>query len=77
MRSAMLSTICRCTHEWSLMPSRSAVTCCDVPARLQLLVRVGPAQQAGELALRSLGACHAHRGDQLPRVSGEGSAIGG
>ena len=56
MRSALLSTICRCTHEWSLMPRRSAVTCAACQRALSCVSALAAASTPASLGLRSLGA---------------------
>ena len=52
----MLSTICRCTHEWSDIPSRSAVVCCASQRALSWVSPLAAARNAASLRLRSLGA---------------------
>src|SRR5215210_7411615 len=55
-RSAMLSTICRCTQEWSDIPSRSAVVCCASQRALSWVSPLAAARKAASLRLRALGA---------------------
>ena len=72
-RSAMLSTIRTCTHEWSDMPEPLGVHLLHVPPAAQALVGVGggkqllepavPAQGSADLHLRQL---HAGKGRRRP-----------
>ena len=56
MRRALLSTICRWTHEWSLMPRRWAVTCCSSQYALSFSLALAASSSWASLRLRSLGA---------------------
>jgi hypothetical protein len=55
-RSARLSTICRCTHEWSLISSRSAVTCAACQRALSWVSAFAASRNAARRRLRSAGA---------------------
>ena len=52
----MLSTICRCTQEWSDIPSRSAVVCWASQRAFSCVSALAAARNAASLRLRSLGA---------------------
>src|SRR4051794_7866223 len=55
-RSAMLTTIWMCTHEWSDMCSRSALACCMYHHALSWVSALAFAIRRSSDALRSLGA---------------------
>src|SRR3954447_12783263 len=74
-RSALLSTIRRWTHEWSLMPSRSAVTCAACQRAFSVSFALTASRNRASRGLRSLGAvtrtaAAASRGESGPSAPG-------
>src|SRR3954465_14444956 len=79
-RSALLRTIRRWTQEWSLIPSRSAVTCAACQRAFSVSSALTASRNPASLRLRSLGAvirtaATASRGESGPSAPGSDTVV--